>query len=186
MQLNLDKNRVSDLKLLVGESQFEFLGYFVDLRSGEVFDSLKNTEPANSALSILETLLDHYSRAKQVEKEGKMMKFASLPGGQAYERAFVLRAVQPIAHEFGSNPEKLLECARRFGGVTRAYGDCAVELPSLPCIPLVVILWRESEFPAQASILFDKSASCYLPTEDLAVLGELTAFRLVETAKLPK
>ncbi len=165
---------------MVGENQFEFLGYHVDLCSGDIRDSLKKAEPAKTALGVIETLLCHYSSAKKVERAGQLTRFASLPGGQAYEKAFLIRAVQPIAYEFGKTPEKLIESARLLGGVERTYGDSAVELFSLPHVPLVIILWGESEFPAEASVLFDKSASCYLPTEDLAVLGELTAFRLVE------
>jgi hypothetical protein len=42
----------------------------------------------------------------------------------------------------------------------------------------VYIVWKADEFSATASVLFDQSASEYLPTEDLAVLGELTTARL--------
>jgi hypothetical protein len=55
-----------------------------------------------------------------------------------------------------------------------------VEIPVLE-IPIVYILWRTSEFPASATTLFDASASHYLPTEDLAVLAELTTIRLEQS-----
>jgi len=41
-------------------------------------------------------------------------------------------------------------------------------------------LWEKGEFPASANVLFDESASHFLPTEDLAVLAEITTSRLKE------
>ncbi len=163
------------------DSGFEFLGYVVDLLAGEMYDSLKNTlKIAQLEYEGLQTLLLHYSRAEPTERAGHLVKFSGLPGGQAYERAFLRRAVQPIAEAFGQKPQMLVDCVTVLGGVAKDYGDSAAEIFGLPRIPLVIILWEESEFPAEANILFDDSASRYLPTEDLAVLGEIAAFRLIE------
>jgi hypothetical protein len=47
------------------------------------------------------------------------------------------------------------------------------------------VLWLKEEFPASLTVLYDESASKYLPTEDLAVLTELTSSRLIKAkAKL--
>jgi hypothetical protein len=64
------------------------------------------------------------------------------------------------------------------GGNARSFGEVSIEILALPPIPLVYILWGRGEFPASANVLFDKSASCFLPTEDLAVLAEITTIRL--------
>ena len=104
-----------------------------------------------------------------------------MPGGHAYEGVFLQRAVQPIANVFGDEPERLVEASKRLNGHVLAYGDFSVEIPALPRIPLVMILWCASEFPASATILCDESASSYLPTEDLAVLGELMTARLLQS-----
>jgi hypothetical protein len=72
----------------------------------------------------------------------------------------------------------LVEAAKLLNGIKREYGDSSVEIPALPRIPLLYILWKNDEFPASSSTLFDASASYYLPTEDLAVLAELTTVRL--------
>ncbi len=66
------------------------------------------------------------------------------------------------------------------GGLALNYGDCSIQIPALEGIPIVYILWVESEFPASATVLFDQSANSYLPTEDLAVLTELTSSRLIK------
>jgi hypothetical protein len=64
-----------------------------------------------------------------------------------------------------------------------SFGDVSVQIFALKGIPLTYILWKTDEFPATANILYDESANSYLPTEDLAVLGEITTSRLIE-AKL--
>jgi hypothetical protein len=109
------------------------------------------------------------------------VKFQDLPGGHAYEKAFVQRVIQPIAKTFGDEPEALVEAAKLLNGVALVYGDSSVEIPALTGIPIVYILWRADEFPASATTLFDESASHYLPTEDLAVLAELTTIRLEQS-----
>ena len=185
MKLKITENELKRLRLCVElksvSLQFEFLGYKVDLESGEISDTLEaNSQLAQGESDLLQTLLTHYCKADPVERAGKLVKFAGLPGGQAYEKAFLKRAVEPIADTFGEKPEELSECAKALGGVSKAYGDASVEISALPGVPLIIILWETNEFPAQASILFDESASHYLQTEDLAVLGELATFRLLK------
>jgi len=181
LRLRLEEDEKKRLKHLAdsGSRCLEFLGYVVDLESGDISDSLRKTaDVANVEFEVVQVLLSHYSKAEPVEIAGKLVRFADLPGGHAYERAFLQRAVQPIAEAFGDEPEKLFECAKRLNGFALSYGDSSVEVPALPRIPLTIILWRKNEFPASATILYDETASSYLPTEDLAVLGELTASRL--------
>ena len=185
MKLKIAENEVKRLRLCVGFKlvgvRFEFLGYEVDLESEEISDTLiANCQLGRGEFDVLQTLLTHYCKADPVERTGRLVKFASLPGGQAYEKAFLKRAVEPIADTFGEKPEELSECAKALGGVSKAYGDASVEISALPGVPLIIILWETNEFPAQASILFDESASHYLQTEDLAVLGELATFRLLK------
>ena len=189
MKLKITENEVKRLRLCVElksvSIQLEFLGYKVDLESGEISDTLEaNSQLAQGESDLLQTLLAHYCKADPVERAGKLVKFAGLPGGQAYEKAFLKRAVEPIADTFGEKPEKLSECAKTLGGFPKTYGDASTEISALPSIPLTIILWQTNEFPAQASILFDESASHYLPTEDLAVLGELTTSRLLKIHSL--
>ncbi len=181
LRLRFDDSEVARLKRLSDGVRLEFLGYVVNLDSGEIRDSLRVTgEVGRLEFEVLQVLLRHYARAEPVEKAGMLVKFACLPGGYAYEKAFLQRAVQPLAEAFGDEPEKLVEAAKRLNGIALTFGDCSVEVPALPRVPLTVVVWRRSEFPAQASVLYDQTANNYLPTEDLAVLGELTTARLLQ------
>lgn len=78
----------------------------------------------------------------------------------------------------------LVETAKALGGVETKYGDLSVTIPALPKIPITYIIWKgDDELPASSMLLFDASASHYLPTEDIAVLGELTTARLMISLK---
>jgi len=176
---NLYANQVRTLKGRLGfktEDSLEFLAYSLELTSGRIFDKLEGkyvTKP-----ETLYVLLSHYAKNGPIDRVGKLIKFGGLPGGYAYEAAFRIRAVHPIAEIFGFEPKKLVEAAEPLNGIEAKYGDSSVEIPALPKVPLIYILWKSSEFPASSTILFDVSASHYLPTEDIAVLGEITTTRL--------
>jgi hypothetical protein len=62
----------------------------------------------------------------------------------------------------------------------------AVEIPALEGILIVYIIWASSEFPTSANLLFDESASCFLDTESLSSLGELTTHRLLKAQSILK
>ena len=183
-KLNLEPSALAKLRNLTCTQKgndYHFLGYSLNLDTGDFQDLLtKDFRPSEWQIQILSTLLFHYSKAAQTPFRGKLVKFKDLPGGYAYEKAFVQRAVQPIAQVFGDNPEELVETGKRLGGKRVAFGEAAVEIPALEGVPLVYILWGAGEFPASARVLFDESASCFLDTEALAGLGEITTSRIVQ------
>lgn len=181
----------AQIRSLKGRLGFEygvkFLGYVVELDSGKIYDKLKDVHLKNP--ETLYTLLVHYSKAELTERTGTLVRFADLPGGYAYEGAFIQRAVLPLAKMFGNKLGSLIETGKILDGVKLVYGDASVEIPALPKIPLTYILWQgNNEIQPSANILCDASASNYLPTEDLAVLAELTTSRLqhVMTSNKPK
>jgi len=183
-KLNLKPEHVEKLKALTNAKEgkrYQFLGYTLDLETCYLRDLLsKDTRINEWQVQMLSVLLQHYSQATQTPKTGNLTKFTDLPGGYAYERAFNQRAIQPIAQAFGGNPTELIEVAQLLEGKPLGYGDASTEIPALESLPIVYIVWGSHEFPASASILYDSSASSYLPTEDLAVLGEVTTARLVD------
>jgi len=129
---------------------------------------------------ILSVLFSHYVSGKPSPLTSILIKFNRLQGGYAYEKAFNIRAAQPVAKAFGKKPDDLLKAGKMLDGKPLKYGDCSILIPSMEGIPIVYILWAETEFPAYTTVLFDQSANSYLPTEDLAVLTELTSSRLIK------
>jgi hypothetical protein len=189
-RLNLQEEQLKKIKQLtkVGEdNMYRFLGYTLNLETNQFHDSLeKGTLHNDWGVQIMTALLAHYSLANKTAKTGKLVKFKDLPGGYAYEHAFTQRAVDPIAQVFGNNPIELAEAAKLFGGKHLDYGDLSVEIPALEGIPIVYILWVAHEFSASATVLFDESASCFLDTEGLAGLGELTTHRFLKAQSILK
>jgi len=175
------------LKRLTGTNRYEFLGFTLDLDENTIIDNLPNLvrNLSEGRTQILTTLLCHFSLANPLAPTGRLVKYKDLPGGYAYEGAFFKRAIEPIAEVFGEKPKNLVEAADLLGGTKLTLGDASVEIPALRGIPLTYILWAKEDFPASANILYDASASSYLPTEDLAVLGELTTLRQIEATKNP-
>jgi hypothetical protein len=181
---DLKNDRIRRLKRLFGSSdeRLDFLAFKANLATGDVYDGLKKTTLSRHGVSeILWVLLVHFSEGRFVRESGKLVRFRDLPGGYAYEKAFLDRAVQPVIEIFGDDPNSLIEAAKPLGGMTSAFGDVSVAIPALPRIPLTYILWGRGEFPASATLLFDGSASQVLPTEDLAVLAELATSRLQQS-----
>ncbi len=183
-KLNLKPEHIEKLKTLTNAKEgkrYEFLGFALDLETSYLRDLLsKDAKITEWQIQMISVLLQHYSQATQTPKTGNLTKFTDLPGGYAYERAFNQRAIQPIAQAFGDNPAELVEAAQLLGGKPLGYGDASAEISALEGLPVVCIVWGSHEFPASASILYDSSASSFLPTEDLAILGELTTARLVD------
>jgi hypothetical protein len=183
-KLNLEKQTKEKLFALIASANYDFLGFTLDLKKGTITDKLENGSANFSErhIQILSILLTHYAQADPTEPKGKLVKFKDISGGTSYEQAFIQRAIQPIADYFGKNPKKLIQAAKKLGGRDLDFADASFEINSLKGIPLRYILWGAEEFEASANILYDKSASNYLPTEDLAVLGELTTGRLIQAA----
>jgi hypothetical protein len=186
IKLNLNGETLTKLQHLTGTSSYDFLGFTLDLKDGTLTDNLSQIEQTLSewAIQILTVLLAHYTSASPIAQTGKLLKFKDVPGGYAYEEAFSKRAIEPVADCFGENPDELPKAARMIGGTQLQIGDASAQIPALKGILLTYILWGTDEFTASANILYDASASNYLPTEDLAVLGEITTLRLIEAKKL--
>jgi hypothetical protein len=183
-KLNLQTEQLKKIRQLTKVEKarsYQFLGYSLDLETGEFLDLFEKSVVHNEwALQNITALLVHYSLAYETPKSGKLIKFRDLPGGYAYENAFIQRAVNPIAQVFGNSQTQLVEAAKLLKGNRVDFGELSVEIPALEGIPLIYILWVGYEFSASANVLFDESARCFLDTESLAVLGELTTQRLLK------
>lgn len=155
----------------------EFLGqrFKVGYPSG-VFTPL---QPSDGELPLpTQILILHYAANLSEPLEvGKFISFKELPGGAIYIKPFTGRAIDPLVRIFGSNPESLLQVAEQLGGQPNGLGDVGITYRVFPRVPVAFLLWRaDDEFPASGNILFDASASLFLPTEDFAVLASTVVF----------
>ena len=186
IRLNFDTQTLTRLKHLTETGCYEFLGFTLNLDDSTIIDNLNpSAQKLSEALvvKLIVPMLTHYAIGTPLPLTGRLIKFKNLPGGYAYDVAFNNRAVKPLEQVFGENPARLAEVAEFLGGRRLSLGDGSAEISALRGIPLTFILYGSDEFGASANILYDESASGFLPTEDLAVLGELAVLRLIEATK---
>ncbi|MGD9117848.1 MAG: DUF3786 domain-containing protein [Dehalococcoidia bacterium] len=129
-------------------------------------------------------LLHYLLQAKGTPLANKTIAYKELPEGIVYFRTFHKRAIKPLVDNFGDNPQKLLDAARALGGVKADYGDVAVTINAFEKVPITFVLWKgDEEFPPDGSILFDATVTDYLSIEDINVLSERIAWKLVRALK---
>ncbi len=165
-----------------GQFQVPFFGklYHILWPDGTIWRAADSKE-ADITTCIL--LLHYLLTADGTPLTGQWIAFRNLPGGLGYDAAFQGRASLRLAHAFGHNPTAFAAAAQSLGGERIAFGDAAFQFRPLPRVWLAVVLHlADEEFPANANVLFDATASHYLPTEDLAVLGGMLAGWLVKHA----
>jgi hypothetical protein len=110
----------------------------------------------------------------------RLITFKELPEGAVYFPTYVKRTVKPLLDKFADRPRSLLAAAASIGGVKADTGDFSFRLNALPRVPLTVTLWLgDEELPPEGNIPFDSSITGYLPTEDITVLCEILAWKLV-------
>lgn len=129
-------------------------------------------------------LLHYITQAKGMPLANKSIAYKELPEGAGYFRTFHKRAIKPLIDHFSHQPAKLIEAARRLGGQKADYGDVAVTINAFKRVPITFVLWRgDEEFSPEGSILFDANVSDYLSIEDINVLCEAVAWKLVRALK---
>jgi hypothetical protein len=110
----------------------------------------------------------------------RLITFKELPEGAVYYPTYVKRTIKPLLDKFADRPESLIAAAESIGGVKAETGDFSFRLKALPRVPLTITLWLgDEELPPEGNILFDSSITDYLPTEDITVLCEILAWKLV-------
>ena len=129
-------------------------------------------------------LLHYFTQAKGTPLSNRLISFKELPEGAGYFPTFYKRAIKPLIICFGSEPSRLLDMARLLGGHEADYGDVSATIDALSRVPLTLVLWEgDAEFPPEGSIMFDRTISDYLPTEDIIFLCQSTALRLAKLLK---
>jgi hypothetical protein len=184
-----EKNREKILTLrgrlgFPDSSVLKFLRFNLSLEDGSIYDELTDRTAKEVETSVY-CILTGYAEAEPTPETGKLVSFEQLPGGRAYYNTFRKRATQQIERVFAAKTQMLLKAAEMFDATKLEYGDYSVKFYVLPLVPIHVILWSSDlEFPTSANILFDSSISNYLSTEQIAAVGELSAFRLKQANEL--
>lgn len=126
-------------------------------------------------------ILHYFTLAKGTPATGMLITYKQLPGGISYFPAFSQRAITSFVNRFGKEPELLINMAAKLGGYKADRGDVSVTINAFNRVPITFVLWRgDEEFAPSGNILFDANISDYLSTEDVTVLCETIAWKLVK------
>jgi len=152
------------------------------------FPEVEFYSPAKKTISLVTRILIlHYLiKADGSSLTGKWVPYKDIPGGMLYAPVFARRVTEPLIKEFGNSAKRFKEAGLKMGGSLLEIGDASLMVQALPHIPLQYVLWEgDEEFPPSLQLLFDSSIDHYLSLEDMVVLGQMTAGRLIQKLSAP-
>lgn len=140
-------------------------------------------------LAIQALTLYYFTTADGSPVVGNWISFSDLPSGRFYDKAFQSYTGQKLQRAFNEDKDRFCQAALKAGGVQQiqggsSIGDTAFTFQALPRIPLLVSLWQgDEDFPSSFRILFDASASHYLPTDVCAIVASMLAGKILASAR---
>ncbi len=103
-----------------------------------------------------------------------------LQGGVTFFQGPHALHVSPIVKMYGADPNAFEKRGRELGAVPSAHGDKGMTFFPFPEIPVTYVLWKEDEeFPASATILFDKSIEKWLSLDMIFLVVFVVTERIV-------
>ncbi len=166
------------------EIRLDFFGDTQAIQIPEMTFSAPAKKPVSLVTRVI--LLHYLIHADGSPLTGKWVGYKDIRGGLLYAGVFARRVTEPLVRTFGRSAGLFQEAGLRSGGKPACVGDASFTLFALPRIPLQFVLWEgDEEFPPSVQVLFDASVDHYLPLEDVVVLGQMAAGRLIHRSTRP-
>lgn len=103
-------------------------------------------------------LLTYLNQVKSGEISGEWVAGKSLKLGMTFFKGGHSLPTKKLEEKFGKDEEKFKTASKALKGVEVSDGDAAYVFHILPKVPMKIVMWfKDEEFSASASILFDKS-----------------------------
>ena len=170
--------RVLDSEYVVRPQQREIVRSRVETAADRSSEAVSNP---------LELVIVHYLiNARSLPLAGEWVGLKELGGGNQFFESHVpdFGRLLPL---FESNPDAVARAAQSLGGRRLDYGDLAVEFQMLPRLPIAFVHWKASEeFPANCSVVFDRTAEQHLPLDVMWAAVQEAISRLAELATTEK
>jgi hypothetical protein len=130
----------------------------------------------------LTLLLYYLLTADGTPLTGKWVSFADLPDGRMYNTAFQGYSGDEIVKAFGLDLDAFKSACLTAKGNLVDIGNASFVFQALPRVPLMLTYWLgDEDFPSSCKILFDESASHYLPIDACAILGSMLVRKLAHS-----
>lgn len=125
----------------------------------------------------------YFHTADDTPLTGQWISFAELPDGRMYNQAFQGYSGNELVKAFGLDVDAFKAACEKGGGVSTPLGNAAYIFYALPRLPMAVNYWcGDEDFPSSCKILFDSSASHYMPTDVIAILGSMLKGKILKNA----
>ena len=113
----------------------------------------------------------------------KWVSFADLPDGRMYNAAFQGYSGDEVVKAFGFDLDEFRSACVNAGGQSVEVGSASFVFQALPRVPLMLTYWLgDEEFPSSCKVLFDESASHYVPIDACAILGSMLTRKVITSA----
>jgi hypothetical protein len=152
---------------------------FVDPGARRLLDGDRNPDPKLDRPLLALAVLVYLLSAVEAEEAGEPVSARDLPAGHFFRGPHAL-PTNRIVERFGEDMAGFSAAGNALGGVPVDMAEAAVRLTPLPRVPLFLLFWEADEdFPAEASVLFDRSVARHLPPDAIWGLVNLVIDLLV-------
>jgi uncharacterized protein DUF3786 len=147
---------------------------------------LRAEHPEIDTLPLKVLTLQHFIAAAEnlgidMKVLGEWIDCRSLQDGAVMGAHFSKRTTALLAKFFGLSRDERIVRAMAWGGKRLDLADDGLVFHFFPRVPVALVNWEgDEEFSPYAKILYDVSASNYMPTHALVALTEFLIHRLAE------
>ena len=179
---------LTDLKIRIPElkdhgeqlSIFHFgKQYYISKKTGVITESGSET-PVPTFIRLNIYTLFEYAKP-HTYFFNQWVPFEQLKGARPFAPAFQKHCIETFAAIFSGHLKELENAFLNLGGTKLPYSDMGYQIHAFSCIPVQFLFWdKDEEFPAQANILFDKSAVNFIHVESIVTISSIGIQRLCE------
>jgi hypothetical protein len=147
--------------------------------------TVRSADTGETLPSFIQSLvLTYLVTADGTTPSGRWIGFRELPDGMFYAQAFRGYASNRLVRELQGGMEAFCRAAEALSGEPLTFGDAGYAFAVLPRVHLALVYWEgDEEFPSQAQVLFEDTASHYMPTDGLAILGSQLVGSILKAAR---
>ncbi|NLL39314.1 MAG: DUF3786 domain-containing protein [Clostridiales bacterium] len=158
--------------------------YGVHRQTGEIVPMGGNHIASNTVKLNIYTLFGYVSSLAKFKDN--WVSFEDLKGTSPFAAAFKKGIIEPFARTFSGNIDRLQFAMEAMGGKKLPYSDMGYQVDAFKCIPVRFLFWEgDDEFPPQANMLFDSSATDFIHGESIVSIAMVGLAQLAEIAGLP-
>ena len=152
-------------------------------REDGVISALTDDKPVEIMPQLNIYTLFWYASAS-ARLSGEWIPFRELKDGSPFTTAFQNGILTPLAATFSGKGDRLEESVEALRG--KRLAESGFLLPAFDCIPVKLLFWDgDDEFPAQANVLFDRSATDFIHIESIVTIATEMLYQMADAAELP-